>query len=90
MEDDKPTVKLWSTKEGQLLDFIVTIENGEVVCKNGDEFIKFPGALKPTEFRKLVKAHNKANEGVVAISSKEIEADEARDRANELLLKSLQ
>lgn len=89
MTDKKPTVKLWSVKQGQLADFTASIENSEVVLQNGDEFIKFPGGLTPAEFKKLVAQHNKANDGLVAISPKDIAAQEKLDEANAALLDSL-
>lgn len=89
MTDKKPTVKLWSVKQGELVDFIATIENSDIVLQNGDEFIKFPGGLSPEEFKKLVDQHNEDNKGLVAISPKDIAAQEKLDDANTALLDSL-
>lgn len=62
-----PSVKLWSTEEGKLVDFELTGDNnGEIVATYKDESLKFP-AVSKDKFLKLVAAHNEANEGVKAV-----------------------
>ncbi len=85
----QPTVQLWSVAQGKLVDFIVSIENSEIICQNGDEFIKFPGGITKEELLELVAAHNEANDGVKAITPEEIQAQEDLDAANQSLLDSL-
>lgn len=89
MADKKPTVKLWSTQEGKLLNFEVSVENNEIIAQRGDEYVKFPGGLTPAEFKKLVTAHNEANDGVKAISDEDLKAEQELADANEKLLDSL-
>ena len=96
MSEKQPTVKLWSVKEGRMLDFTVSVENGEIVCTHvnekaavPEEFVKFPGGINKEELLELVKAHNEANRDVKAITPEEIQAQEDLDAANQSLLDSL-
>lgn len=88
-EESQPTVKLWSVQKGQLEDFVVMIEGNEIVCYREGEILKFPGGLNKEEFLKLVDKHNKANDGVKAITKEEIQAKQELDAANQSLLDSL-
>lgn len=90
MSDKKPTVLLWSVKQGDLLRFTVSIQNGEIICSRDDEFVKFPGGITKDEFMALVEAHNDANEGKEAISSADIQAEIELKESNEKLLEDLQ
>ncbi len=51
--------------------------------------LKFPAGLSKAEFQKLVAKHNKANEGIVARSPEELEAEEANRVKSEKLLEDL-
>lgn len=86
-----PTIQLWNTELGKLTDYEVSVDrNGDIVCEYEDkkvnDTIKFPGGQTKTQFAKLVKAHNEANEGVKAVDTSAIEA---RDAKNQALLESL-
>ena len=74
MAEKKPTLELWSTRQGKIVDFEVSVENNEIVAENDGEFVKFPGGITKTELMKLVKAHNKANDGVKAITEEDLKA----------------
>lgn len=89
MADTKPTLELWSVREGKLVDWEVSIDGDEIVATNGDESLKFPGGLTKKELLKLVKAHNEANKDVKAITDEEIKAKEDLDAANLKLLEDL-
>ena len=89
MADKKPTVELWSVRQGKLVDFEVSIDGEEIVAVNGDESLKFPGGITKKELLKLVKAHNAANKDVKAITDEEIKAKEDLDAANLQLLEDL-
>lgn len=86
---NKPTVKLYSVEEGKLVDFEVSVANDEVICTYKDEFLKFPGGLTKDQFLKLVDKHNKANDGLKAVTQEDIAAQEALAKKNEKLLEDL-
>lgn len=85
----KPTIKLWSTAVGAYQDFEVSIENNEVVATREDEQVKFPGGVTAPELLALADEHNKANEGIKAITQKDIQAAEDLAQANNQLLEDL-
>lgn len=89
MTDKKPTLKLWSVVKGEMADFEFSIENGDIIAECDGEFVKFPGGITKDELKKLVDAHNEANEGVKALSAEDIQVEEDLAEANQRLLDSL-
>ena len=89
MAEKKPTLELWSVRQGKLVDFEVSIDGEEIVAVNGDESLKFPGGITKKELLELAKAHNEANKDVKAITDEEIKAKEDLDAANLKLLEDL-
>ena len=89
MADKKPTLELWSVRQGKLVDFEVSIDGDEIVAVSGDESLKFPGGLTKKELLELAEAHNEANKDVKAITDTEIKAKEDLDAANRKLLEDL-
>lgn len=81
--------ELYSTKQGKVIPFDLDVDhNGEIVAENkkSGESLKFPAGLTKSEFNQLVKAHNQANEGVVARSPEEMKKEEeALERSKKLL-----
>jgi len=85
----KPIVSIYSVQEGKKVPFEFSIENGEILATYKDEFLKFPGGLTKDELLTQIAAHNDANEGVVAVSDGELQAQVELVEANERLLKDL-
>lgn len=91
------TIELYSTELGELADFDLEVDqNGEIVARRSDnddsdtdEMIKFPAGLTKSEFQKLVKEHNQANEGIVARDPEELEEEEKAKERSEKLLEDL-
>lgn len=89
MADKKPTIKLWSVKEGKLLAFELSSDGTDIIATRGDEAVKFPGGLTKEEFLTYAEEHNEVNKNLKAVSAEQIKADEERAEANASLLDSL-
>lgn len=81
------TVELYSVQAGELKEFELSVDhNGEIVAECGTEALKFPGNVTKKELQKLFTDHNKANDGVVALTPEEIKEQEGRlDKAQGLV-----
>ena len=92
MADKKPTIKLWSTQLGKIVDFEVRIENQEIVAEQGDtgEVLKFPGGITKDELLELAEAHNEANDGIKARTDEDLQAEQELEDTNNKLLEDLQ
>lgn len=78
---------LYSTEVGKVVSWDVEVDrNGELLATYKDEMLKFPAGLSKGELTKLVKDHNKANEGVKARTAEEVKAEEdAKERSQKLV-----
>ncbi len=83
-------VNLYSTEQGKKVQFDLEVDqNGEIIARHEEEFVKFPAGLSKKQFEKLVSQHNQANEGIVARTPEEIEAEATDRKKSEQLLEDL-
>lgn len=92
----KPTVKLWSTEKGKLVNFTLRVDqNNEIVAEHGSaesedyEHLKFPSDLSKQELQKLFAKHNSDHKGIKAITEEEMAEEAERRQAAEDLVASL-
>lgn len=73
------------TQQVELAELSVDANNEIVATFCDDSVVKFPAGLSKEEFKKLIDAHQKANEGQEIITP-ESEAEAAKQRAASLAL----
>lgn len=85
-----PTVKLYSTEEGKVVDHDVEADqNGEIVATYKGHSVKFPAGMTKTQFDSEVRKFNKRHEGIVAIPEEDLKLQEENMRKSQDLLKKL-
>lgn len=92
----KTTVKLWSTEQGKLVPFTLSVDNqNDIVAEYGSiedgnyEHLKFPSDLTKDELQKLFAKHNSDHKGIKALTEEELAAEAERKAVIQELVDSL-
>lgn len=84
------SIELYSVRKGELVDWNLEVDaNGEILASHDGESIKFPAGLTKAQFSKLVKEHNKANEGLKGLTEADQQAEAKVIEDSQKLIDSL-